>query len=129
MNRIYRAVFNRAKGLWQVAAEIGSAHGKGKGRARRRVAGATAGALLLIPAQLLAVQLPEGGSVSVGDGTIQRSGDQLVIEQGGEKLAIDWDRFSIGPDGAVRFDQPGVDAKALNRVTGDTISRIRGELT
>ncbi|MFP4130341.1 MAG: ESPR domain-containing protein, partial [Halorhodospira sp.] len=42
MNRIHRTVFNRAKGLWQVAAEIGSARGKGAGRTRRRATGHTA---------------------------------------------------------------------------------------
>ncbi|MFP4452602.1 MAG: filamentous hemagglutinin N-terminal domain-containing protein, partial [Desulfobacterales bacterium] len=128
MNSIYRIIFNFVKSLWQVAAVIGGIYGISKNRRLCRV-GAITGALLLTPVALLAAELPEGGTVSAGDATIQRSGDKLLIEQGGQKLAIDWDSFSIGPDGTVRFDQPGGGSIALNRVTGDQISRIRGELT
>ncbi len=126
MNRIHRLVFNTAKGLWQAAAEI--ARPRGKSGRPRPASAAFAGALLLVPMALPAADLPSGGRISVGDGTIQAGTDQLTVTQGGKKLAINWDAFSIGPDGTVRFDQPGGDAIALNRVTGDQVSRIRGQL-
>lgn len=79
------------------------------------------------PAQ--ATELPQGGSVVLGEGSIQApDGRQLVIDQRSGKLAIDWQRFDVGAGNRVTFRQPGADAVALNRVLGSDGSRILGQL-
>ncbi|MFY7960065.1 MAG: filamentous hemagglutinin N-terminal domain-containing protein, partial [Elsteraceae bacterium] len=51
------------------------------------------------------------------------------MTQSSQKGIIDWRSFSIGPQEAVRFDQPGRSSVTLNRVTGTEASRIDGSLS
>jgi len=73
--------------------------------------------------------LPSGGSVVAGAGSVSTVGSTMTVTQATAKLAINWDRFSIGEGAAVRFVQPSAASVALNRVTGADASVIQGSLT
>lgn len=73
-------------------------------------------------------ELPTGGKVAVGNGTINQSGDVLTVHQYTDKLAINWKTFNIGINSTVNFVQPSADAIALNRVIGSDVSKIQGKL-
>ncbi|HVJ01775.1 MAG TPA: filamentous hemagglutinin N-terminal domain-containing protein, partial [Sphingomonas sp.] len=75
-----------------------------------------------------AQSLPSGGQVVSGSATISRNGTALTIDQASDKLIANWASFSIDPDHSVTFNQPTVDAVALNRVIGQDPSRILGAL-
>ncbi|MCW5654799.1 filamentous hemagglutinin N-terminal domain-containing protein [Hydrogenophaga sp.] len=82
-------------------------------------------------APALAQNLPSGGSVVVGAGTISGgtgADNTLTIQQHSARLGIDWQTFSIGAGHTVQFLQPGASAVALNRVIGNDPSAIFGAL-
>ncbi len=102
------------------------------------------GALLkgtALTASLLAIALaasttrayanPEGGTVVVGDATITPidGGSIINIDQGSDRIVIDWTSFSIDEGETVNFDQLNGNSIALNRVTGFETSYINGVLT
>ncbi|MQP74506.1 filamentous hemagglutinin N-terminal domain-containing protein [Stenotrophomonas sp. MYb238] len=156
MNHIYRTVFNRALGVWQVVAEIASAQGKGRsaghgGRhalhllallplsvwaslasaaspsATSAADGLRGGATVQAP-RVPATTLPSGGTVSAGSGSITQGGAAMTIAQQSQNLAINWQSFDIGRDASVTFLQPNSSAIALNRVLGTEGSQILGQL-
>jgi filamentous hemagglutinin family protein len=121
MNRAYALVWNPRTGGWSVADEHARRHGKG--------AGAILAASLLLAGPVLAADLPTGGQVVSGSGSIsQPNAQQMVIDQASNKLAIDWQSFDIGAGNKVTFNQPGRDSIALNRVIGSDGSKIMGQL-
>ncbi|WP_082565631.1 YDG domain-containing protein [Duganella sp. Root1480D1] len=127
MNRIFRVVWNAGMGMWQVRSELGGAHGKARrSRAARRALAAAS--LSLVGGAALAADLPTGGVVVAGQGQISQQGSAMTINQGGAKMAIDWNSFSIGKGNTVNFVQPSSSAVALNRVTGTDVSQIQGAL-
>ncbi|MCB1205227.1 MAG: filamentous hemagglutinin N-terminal domain-containing protein, partial [Verrucomicrobiae bacterium] len=71
---------------------------------------------------------PQGPSVRQGQVRIRGSEGRLVIRQQSQRAVIDWDSFSIGVDELTKFRQPGAAAAVLNRVRGDSASRIEGML-
>lgn len=89
-------------------------------------------ALLVMSALSLGVSsvdaMPEGGVVRSGSGSVTQNGKEMTIRQDSGRLAMDWTGFSVGKDETVRFQQPGKDALALNRVTGNQQSVIDGSL-
>ncbi|AFJ03007.1 Large exoproteins involved in heme utilization or adhesion [Methylophaga frappieri] len=130
MNHIYTLIWNAALGLWQVTSELQHTNGKRSNsahRGHRLKLLATLGLTLLAPISY-ADTLPSGGNIVAGNGDIHGNGTTLNINQHSDKLAIDWDNFSIGKNNAVNFHQPDSNAAALNRVTGHDISDIRGAL-
>ena len=72
---------------------------------------------------------PSGGEVVAGDATITPGALQTLIEQMSSKAVINWNDFSIDPGELVRFIHQNSSDVTLNRVTGDTVSQIRGALT
>ncbi|RUR29790.1 filamentous hemagglutinin N-terminal domain-containing protein, partial [Vreelandella andesensis] len=131
MNRIFRTVWNAAKGRWQVASEAAKSRSKRVTRRSRSVgtvASLATGSLLLLPLSALGGGLPSGGEIRAGSGTIEQSGNTMRINQTTDRMAMDWDDFSVEEGHRVDFNQPSRDAAALNRVTGDQISQIRGAI-
>ncbi|KPQ20942.1 MAG: two partner secretion system secretin component, partial [Halomonas sp. HL-93] len=98
MNRIYRTVWNAARGQWQVAPENVKRHGKSSA-SRSHTVGAVAslavGSILLLPLSALASGLPSGGEIRAGSGDIKQSGNEMRINQDSDRMAIDWDDFSV----------------------------------
>lgn len=72
--------------------------------------------------------MPEGGVIRSGAGDVTQNGKEMTIRQDSRRLAMDWTNFNVGKDETVRFQQPGKDALALNRVTGNQQSLIDGSL-
>lgn len=72
--------------------------------------------------------MPEGGVIRSGEGAVSQNGREMTIRQDSGRLAMDWTNFNVGKDETVRFQQPGKDALALNRVTGNQQSVIDGSL-
>lgn len=72
--------------------------------------------------------MPEGGVIRSGEGAVSQNGREMTIRQDSGRLAMDWTNFNVGKDEIVRFQQPGKDALALNRVTGNQQSVIDGSL-
>ncbi|CDM42558.1 MULTISPECIES: MBG domain-containing protein [Pseudomonadaceae] len=121
MNRSYALIWNHALGAWAVAHEHARKRGKG--------AGAILATSLVLAGSTFAADLPTGGQVVSGSGSIsQPNGQQMVIDQASNKLAIDWQSFDIGSGNKVTFNQPGTDSIALNRVLGADGSKIMGQL-
>lgn len=132
MNHVYRVIWNIASAAWQAVSEVSKGSGKVKSeRRRQRTASATsaAGALLFISTQLCAAGLPQGGVVSSGNGNIaQPNANTLNVTQNSNKMAVDWQSFSVGQGKTVNFIQPGSSAVILNRVIGNDISSIQGAI-
>ncbi len=126
MNRIYRLVWNAARGMNQVASEKSASRGKGK----RGIRTPRLATLLLLgsPAAFAGGALPTGGAVMAGTGTIASNGTVMTINQSTQKMAIDWQSFSIGSGNSVQFVQPSASSVALNRVLGPDASLIQGSL-
>lgn len=121
MNRAYALVWNPNNGAWSVADEHARRRGKGSS--------AVLAASLLLAGSTMAADLPTGGQVVSGSGSIsQPNTQQMVIDQASNKLAIDWQSFDIGSGNKVTFNQPGRDSIALNRVVGSDGSKIMGQL-
>lgn len=72
--------------------------------------------------------LPAGGLVVTGSGQLVYSPNLLVVNQGTQRLSLDWQSFNIGSGATVEFRQPGSDSVALNRVLGHSGSQIYGQL-
>lgn len=85
------------------------------------------GYFILPPAALFAN--PSGESVTHGQATFTRSGNNLIIHQGSDKLITKWGDFSIAQGEKTQFVQPNSNSAALNRVVGGSRSIIEGELS
>ena len=72
---------------------------------------------------------PSGGIVVHGDVNIGAgTGGNLQINQNSQNAIINWNSFSISANELTQFNQPGVSAAVLNRVTGGSVSDIQGAL-
>ncbi|PMR78815.1 filamentous hemagglutinin N-terminal domain-containing protein, partial [Billgrantia endophytica] len=91
--------------------------------------GSLLAASLLLAGTAHGANLPSGGEIVHGSGTISTPGAQhLRVAQASDKLIANWDSFDIGEGHRVSFDQPGSASVALNRVLGSDASRIMGQL-
>ncbi|MDI1261263.1 GLUG motif-containing protein [Aquabacterium sp.] len=87
-----------------------------------------ASAALLTCAAASATDLPTGGQIITGSGSLTTDGTTLTITQTSATMAADWQGFSIGLGHTVHFIQPSANAVALNRVLGTDVSVIQGAL-
>ncbi|QMN53897.1 filamentous hemagglutinin N-terminal domain-containing protein [Citrobacter freundii] len=145
MNRIYKLKFDTRRNELVVVSEITA--GTGKEKNTGHIAGLTVlspfkkllGTLTpvammtglmfgLLPAMVLAADLPAGGQIVGGQGSITTSGNQMTIRQQTQSMATDWYSFDIGKNSTVQFVQPDSSSVALNRVTGAGGSQIMGTL-
>jgi len=77
---------------------------------------------------LAAPALPTGGQVTAGAANIGAvSGSSLTVTQASDRAIIDWQGFSVGEGGAVRFENGS--GATLNRVTGSSVSALDGLLS
>ncbi|WP_349656314.1 filamentous hemagglutinin N-terminal domain-containing protein [Xanthomonas sp. 10-10] len=80
-------------------------------------------------AQVASTQLPTGGSIAGGTGTINApSGASQVITQTSNRMALNWSTFDIGSAATVTFNQPSSSAAVLNLVQGGNPTQIFGNL-
>ncbi|WP_321348697.1 MBG domain-containing protein [Halopseudomonas oceani] len=85
-------------------------------------------AISLSAAHLHAADLPTGGNIVGGSGSISQDGNSLNVQQNSDRLITNWDSFDIGAGNTVNFYQPGSNSVALNRVIGEDASAIYGNL-
>ncbi|EDJ1206110.1 hypothetical protein GEX85_05260 [Salmonella enterica] len=147
MNKIYRLKFDRRRNELVAVSEITAGTGKGKNTGhniaglcdvstfRKLVGTLTPLAFLtgliisLFPVVALAnPDLPTGGQIVGGQGSISTSGNQMTIHQQTQNMATNWQSFDIGQNNTVQFVQPNSSSVALNRVTGASGSQIMGTL-
>ena len=72
--------------------------------------------------------LPSGGNISAGSGSISSQGNQMLINQASDKLAINWSSYNIGANASVTYQQPSRQSVALNRVFSADPSQLYGRL-
>ena len=75
-----------------------------------------------------ATESPTGGKVIGGAGSITQNGAETIVKQQSKLLALDWQTFNVGKDASVRFDQPSLNAVALNRILDQNPSQIFGKI-
>ena len=124
MNRAYRLIWSEAQQAFVAAAEFARARGKRGGA----VLLLSAAFLAVPPGPVFAANLPQGGQIVAGTGSIAQSGNTLTVTQGSDKFAANWQSFSIGQGHTVQFVQPSSSAVAMNRVLGSDVSVIQGAL-
>ncbi|ECG0304888.1 filamentous hemagglutinin N-terminal domain-containing protein, partial [Salmonella enterica] len=149
MNKIYKLKYDRRRNQLVAVSELTTGAGKeatgsvaglcglqGVSTFRRLMGTLTPLAVLtglvigMLPGLALAnPDLPVGGQVVAGQGSISTSGNQMTIHQGTHGLVTSWHSFDIGQNHTVQFVQPDSSAVALNRVTGGHESQILGTLT
>ncbi len=72
---------------------------------------------------------PKGGKVTGGDATISQSGATTTVNQKSKKATLTWSSLDVGKAETLKFNQPGTDAIALNRVLSNLPTHILGNLT
>ncbi|ECD6344394.1 filamentous hemagglutinin N-terminal domain-containing protein, partial [Salmonella enterica subsp. enterica serovar Newport] len=146
MNKIYKLKFDKRRNELVVVSEITAGMGKEKSTGHiadlsalspfRKLLGTLTPLVLLtglvaglLPAMVLAnPDLPAGGQIVGGQGSISTSGNQMTIHQQTQNMATNWHSFDIGKNNTVQFVQPDSRSVALNRVTGASGSQIMGTL-
>ncbi|WP_225607886.1 MULTISPECIES: MBG domain-containing protein [unclassified Pseudomonas] len=73
--------------------------------------------------------LPQGGSIISGSGSISQNGNEMTVNTQSARTAINWQRFSVGADNRITFNQPDGKSVTLNRVIGSDPSKIYGAVT
>src|SRR5689334_22515105 len=92
-------------------------------------AAATFAASLSVGALSTALAGPTGGTVVEGQGSITTpSARSTVIDQGSQRLTLNWSTFNVGANESVQFNQPNSTALALNRILDQNPSQIFGSL-
>ncbi len=72
--------------------------------------------------------LPTGGNVVSGAGSIGQSGNTMTVTQQTARMGVEWESFNVGAGQRVQFVQPDANSVALNRVMGSDGSKIMGSL-
>ena len=74
-------------------------------------------------------ELPKGGKITAGSGSISTHGKDMTVTQSTQKMIANWDTFNIGRNAGVTFNQPDSTAIALNRIYDQNPSQIFGTLS
>jgi filamentous hemagglutinin family protein len=130
-NRTYRLVWSDRFGIWQVVPEKSPLEAEKLPNTKFKKQGQAvlAKLFLLGTSPLYATPLPQNGNISSGSGSISSDGQNaLNIVQNSNRMAIDWQSFSIGVGKSVNFIQPSSSSIALNRVVGNDVSSIQGAI-
>ena len=72
---------------------------------------------------------PTGEQVVGGSATFDRQGSTLTVNQATDRLAVNWQDFSIAAGERTHFNMPSAASIALNRVLGGNPSQIYGTLS
>jgi filamentous hemagglutinin family protein len=125
LNHTYRLVWSDIAKAFIAVSEATKGKGK-KSRVGRSLMAIVS--TLFMSSTALAADLPTGGQIVGGSGTISQSGNVMTINQATAKMAADWQSFSIGSGKTVNFVQPSSSSVAMNRVLGADVSVIQGAL-
>ena len=75
-----------------------------------------------------ASSFPSGENIISGDISVSSSQNSMTITQSSEQSIIEWTSFDIGAQNSVTFNQPSVNASALNRVVSGNPTTLAGAL-
>ena len=85
-------------------------------------------AIMLLSATGQAVAGPEGGVVTGGGGSINRSENLTTINQNTDLMSIDWQSYNVGIDERVHYIQPDQHSVSLNNILSNNGSVIQGRI-
>ena len=72
--------------------------------------------------------LPTNGQVVAGQATINTAGTAAApvmnINQTSQRAVVNWDKFDVGTNSTVNFNQPNAQASTLNKISGNNPSQI-----
>ncbi|WP_332611753.1 two-partner secretion domain-containing protein [Achromobacter sp. ESBL13] len=128
MNKTFALVWSASRGGWVAVSEGARRRGKSPGALRRIAVGA---ALMGVVGVIHAQDFPKDGVVKLGAVDITMDADKktMRVNQKTDKLIIDWQRFDVGSDKHLIFNQPGRESVVLNKVLSKLYSDIRGEIS
>ncbi len=73
--------------------------------------------------------LPSGEQLMAGQATVSvPTANLMQIKQNSQQAVLNWQGFSVAPNETVNIQQPNVNATLLNRVIGQDVSQIQGQL-
>lgn len=73
--------------------------------------------------------LPDHPTIINGNINIQTNTANMVVNQSTNQGIINWGNFNIGSSASVHFNQPNASSSTLNRVVGNELSTIAGNLS
>lgn len=76
-----------------------------------------------------AAALPTGADVRHGAATVGTEGATMTINQSTNRATINWQSFNVGHDARVNVVQNNSQSVLLNRVVGNDMSQIRGQIS
>ena len=76
-----------------------------------------------------ATALPTGADVRHGSATVGTEGATMTINQSTSRATINWQSFNLGTDARVNVVQNDSQSVLLNRVVGNEMSQIRGQIS
>jgi filamentous hemagglutinin family protein len=76
-----------------------------------------------------ATALPTGADVRHGSATVGTEGATMTINQSTSRATINWQSFNVGTDARVNVVQNNSQSVLLNRVVGNEMSQIRGQIS
>src|SRR5210317_1541648 len=74
------------------------------------------------------LELPSGGNIISGDITINQQSGKLIINQTSEQGVIEWQKFNIGSNASVYFNQSNASSSILNQILDGSRSIILGNI-
>lgn len=83
---------------------------------------------IVIYSTALAAELPSGGIITKGVGTIDEASATMTINQATNNMVVTWESFNVGAGHTLNFVQPTAQAAVLNRVLGADVSVIQGNI-
>jgi len=129
LNHSYRLVWSDVQQTFVPVPECASGRGKSSGGKASRITRSLLASLALTASVAHAqAVLPTGGQVVAGSASIATQGKSMTVTQTSDRMAADWQSFSIGKDHSVNFVQPSSSSVALNRVLGSDVSVIQGAI-
>lgn len=76
----------------------------------------------------VALALPQNGKITAGSADISVAGETMDVEQHSDKVILEFENYDVSSGETVIYRQPSVDSVALNRVTGNDLSEIHGNI-
>jgi filamentous hemagglutinin family protein len=125
MNNTYRLIWNELANTWVAVAE----NAKSRGKRSASVLLLTAVASVAMAQTVSPQQLPTGGQIVSGSGSISTHGAAMTVNQNTARMIANWSSFNIGANASVNFVQPSASAVALNRIHSQDPTKIMGRLT
>jgi filamentous hemagglutinin family protein len=128
----FKVIFSKRLGTFVAVGEHASAQGKsarGEGARGAALAAVVFLAGLTSAYALDPSALPSGPTAVAGAAAIAVNGPRMDITQSTDRAAINWQSFNVGSGASVHIAQPSASSVLLNRVVGNEMSQIRGQIS